>query len=207
MTRFLNFVLLFMLGTIFYIQTDGLGSNKVEASIQPAQTKQTVTEIETETTAPKTVALVTPTVETTVEKAADPQPEPEPVQEEVFKVEATPAPTPKTNALTQTQIDEIEGRFAAQRLTASTVIRTAAITTAAEPETTPTSDVAVQEFFVNGSVVNARSEPNTSSEILAKLRRGTAVVSTGNTDGAWAEVIVVETGQFVWMHTDFLSRS
>ena len=59
-------------------------------------------------------------------------------------------------------------------------------------------------MVVVGNVVNAGAEPTTASSVLAKLRRNTVVVPTGESDGVWAQVIVKDTGQAVWMHTKFL---
>ena len=95
----------------------------------------------------------------------------------------------------------IKSRYTAQRLAASTLIRSVKLTKApviVKPDTA--------RMIVAGKVVNARSEPTTQSQVLAKLRRGTEVVPTGNSDGDWAEVIVEETGQSVWMHSDFLTQ-
>lgn len=107
------------------------------------------------------------------------------------------------NAMSGAEKEAVQQRFIAQRLASSTVIRTVKMTkstlqSAATPEAT------ADRLFVAGNVVNARAEPTTSSSVLAKLRRGTEVLPTNQSDGVGAQVIVSETGQSVWMHFKFL---
>ena len=132
-------------------------------------------------------------------------------------VVAAPKPAPQTalelpivtsdvNALSEPGINAIKARFFAERLAASTLIRSAP--EIAKPQiavgASPSADI--NTLRVSGRVVNARAKPTTSAKVLAKLRRGTEVVSTGQSKGKWAEVVVVETGVSVWMHSDFLTK-
>lgn len=133
----------------------------------------------------------------------------EPVVEQVAVVEVQKVIVPvkavvaaaavDANRLTRNELAAIQARFLAKRLTASTVI------VEVEPARIPKLDDATEYLQVSGKLVNARAEPTTSSAVLAKLRRGTKVEPTGLSDGNWAQVIVSDTGQSVWMHTNFLT--
>ncbi len=174
MSRILNFTILFLLGGIIYVQTDGFGANAGSSVVR----SEPVAAVQVQT------VVITPAVAKVL--IDDPQ---------------QPVKTADINALTKAEKDAIKSRFTAQRLAASTLIRTVKLTKTpviVKPE--------IARMIVAGKIVNARSEPTTQSQVLAKLRRGTEVVPTGNSDGDWAEVIVEETGQSVWMHSDFLTQ-
>ena len=118
----------------------------------------------------------------------------------VVPVKAVVAAVPvDPNLLTADELAAIQSHFLAKRLTASTVI--VEVKTAAAPKLVDTTEY----LQVSGRLVNVRAEPTTSSAVLAKLRRGTKVEPTGVSDGNWAQVIVSDTGQSVWMHSNFLA--
>jgi uncharacterized protein YgiM (DUF1202 family) len=171
MTRILNFIFLFLLAGIFYVQTDGFGAN-----INSAQNQQATLEAQ-------------PAAMLAVKKASF-KPEP-----------AKPAALLTKNALSGVEKHAITARFAAQRLAASTVIRTTVMT----KEPAPSNETKASQFTVSGNLVNARAEPSTSSKVLTKLRQGTVVAATGQSKGAWVKVVVQDTGQSVWMHSNFLA--
>lgn len=171
MTRIFNFVILLALAGIFYIQTDGFGANKVSASADQA-----------------TTALQKPVVLASVEAPIE-------------KAPKAPIKVANINAMTEAEIEAVQNRFVAQRLSSSTVIRTVKMTKSTLKQAAAPR---VKRMVVAGNVVNARAEPTTGSAVLAKLRRGTEVLPTGQSEGAWSQVIVTTSGLAVWMHSDFL---
>ncbi len=191
MTRLFNFAMLFLLAGIYYIQTDGFGAGSTPANASSTEVAKADTSADTSV---QKVALHTETP--TLRAPANDLP-------------SLPIVTNNVDDLTGAEKEAIVARFNAERLTSSTVIRTAKATkkpTEIDTPNTATIDT-INTLKVAGNVVNARSAPSTSSDIIAKLRRNTEVVSTGQADGKWAEVIVIETGQSVWMHSDFLTNS
>ena len=171
MTRIFNIIMLMLLGGIFYVQSDGFGSQT-----EAAQTAEVKVE-----TPIQTAALIA------VEQPSQ--------ENDNVALEQT---APPSNVLTPVEIAVIHDRFVAQRLAASTLIRTVKITK--EPTAAP------KILLVSGNVVNARARPTTASAVLAKLRRGTKVIPTGESKGGWAQVVVSETGIEVWMHSKFLTE-
>lgn len=187
MTRIFNFAMLFLLAGIYYIQTDSFGAGTTAANASVSEP------VKADTPVVKTALRTdTPTLRA---PAKD--------------LPSLPIATNNVDDLSLAEKEAIIARFTAERLTASTVIRTAKATKApVEIDTPNTATIdTINTLKVTGNVVNARSAPSTSSDVIAKLRRNTEVVSTGQSDGKWAEVIVIETGQSVWMHSDFLTNS
>ncbi|MEM6618044.1 MAG: SH3 domain-containing protein [Pseudomonadota bacterium] len=69
------------------------------------------------------------------------------------------------------------------------------------------SDTTTRFYVVTGTRVNARAGPDTSFDVLARLERGEALVSLGESQGIWQKVIVLSSGQEVWMHGDFIAEN
>lgn len=176
MTRIFNFVILFALAGIFYVQTDGFGAGTISASANRTEVAQTPTQ----------------PVDTPVVLAAA-----------VTQTPKAPIKVANINAMTDAEKQAVQDRFVAQRLASSTVIRTVKMTKSTLQQA-GASKTKLQRLVVSGNVVNARAEPTTQSDVLAKLRRGTEVVPTGVSEGVWAQVIVTDTGKAVWMHSKFL---
>lgn len=176
MTRIFNFVILFFLVGVFYIQTDGFGAGTMTANVERAKQARFVAD-----DAPIVLASMS--------------------AKGVKDTPQEPIKVANINAMSEAEKEAVKQRFIAMRLASSTVIRTVKMT-----KSTLQSASAPREnrMVVAGTVVNARSEPTTSSAVLAKLRRGTEVLPTGQSNGEWAQVIVSTSGQAVWMHSDFL---
>ena len=64
-------------------------------------------------------------------------------------------------------------------------------------------DVKISAGIVSGSVVNVRSKPDTSSEILTKLEKGTAV-EIFEKSGDWYRISVGEE-RYGWIHSDYVT--
>lgn len=64
-------------------------------------------------------------------------------------------------------------------------------------------DESISAGVVTGSVVNVRSEPNTSGEILAKLNKG-ARVDIFEQSGDWYRISIGE-DRYGWIHKDYIS--
>ena len=189
MTRFLNFLLVGLFGTYFYLEYRE--SNAVDASpgqatlVAKAVVDADAAPLRAETGAdPVKVALVQ-TPDTVVASDAEP----------------VIAEGPVPEVLSDAEIRKAKDLFAAQRLTALPV----EVAVVAEPEPQPTAAPTVLE--VTGSVVNARSGPGTGYDVLTRLTRGTSLYATDETDGSWVKVMVAETGQEVWMHSGFLGEA
>jgi hypothetical protein len=171
MTRIFNFTILFLLASIFYVQTDGFGTTVTSAKSNQSNLEAAPAAIQ--------VALKAPA-------------KPEPVK---------PAALQDKNVLSEIEKHAIKARFAANQLAASTVIRTAIVT----KKPVVSAETKANHFTVSGNLVNARAKPSTQSKVVTKLRQGTLVAATGQSDGAWIKVVVKETGQPVWMHSNFLA--
>ncbi len=64
-------------------------------------------------------------------------------------------------------------------------------------------DAQISAGVVSGSVVNVRSKPTTSSEVLTKLERG-AAVEIFEKSGDWYRISIGEE-RYGWMHSDYVT--
>jgi uncharacterized protein YgiM (DUF1202 family) len=110
-------------------------------------------------------------------------------------------PTKASNVLSREELRQIKSRFIAEKLVANVVLRQVPVRVKADRPQEETT------WRVSGRLVNARSGPATSHEVLAKLERGTIVEGAGETDGSWVKVIVQDSGETVWIHGNFLTEN
>lgn len=64
-------------------------------------------------------------------------------------------------------------------------------------------DAKISAGIVSGSVVNVRSKPDTSAEILTKLEKG-AIVEIFEKSGDWYRISIGEE-RYGWMHSDYVT--
>lgn len=88
------------------------------------------------------------------------------------------------------------------RLTEEADVQSSAMETVMTQETAPSFQNADETVYVTGSQVNLRAEHNTSSQVLAKLAKGTALKRTGYSD-TWS--MVEYQGQTCYISSQYVS--
>lgn len=87
-------------------------------------------------------------------------------------------------------LDDIRARRAALDLMASPVVK---------------QDPEPPRLRVDGRVVSVRAGPGTRYGIVTSLSRDTIVTPTGATDGSWAQIVLADRSEPVWMHSAYLA--
>ena len=188
MTRVFNIAMLCILAGIYYSQHGGFEQSS-SANAATTDRQQVVKPAVAPVSEP--IALTAPVVTAALTTETDAEPAQALIQPKTYP------------AMSETEIDAAKKRFTAQALTNSTVIRQVALD---QPVATQ-RETPENLMTVSGSVVNARAEPTTQSQVLAKLKRGAEVMATGEQEGSWRQVVVVESGEVVWMHRKFLKAA
>ncbi|MEM7439962.1 MAG: SH3 domain-containing protein [Pseudomonadota bacterium] len=227
MTRFLNFLIVALFGTYFYLEyqePNSAGASQTAASIELAEAEGSDTPAQDEVIAtveaasdatdepvekPASVLIISPT-KTASKLAPTTQPD-ETDEVQPTKVAAVqPQKSDGQASPTNTDTDVASAIAAAleevtqtEELAPEPVAEDEVAVADPTPETLPAT---LKVYRVNGNVVNARAGPGTNFEVLVRLQRGTELLGTGETEGVWAKAVVTDTGEEVWMHTGFLDE-
>lgn len=185
MTRLLNFVLVALFASYFYLEyrePNAAGAVQVDA-----------TQVAKAETSADTDALIASEQPAEAVKLAH-------AGAAATQTDAVAAP-PEVVVVNAEELQSVRSYVSARELMALPLEETVAEVSEPEPAVAPVI------FRVTGSLVNARSGPGTSFDVLTKLRRGQELYATGDVEGDWAKAVVAETGEEVWMHTGFLAEA